>query len=132
MGLLGVLVLGAIPAACQDQENPIVAFVKPKLKDPEKPFTLLVHIKLKEGAGDRFEAGFAKARRETRKEKGNLVYDLNHDTQDPSHYLIYERWQNLAALAAHLETPYIKALLADAQDMYTGPPEPAVLVPAGE
>jgi quinol monooxygenase YgiN len=131
-GLLAVVLLGSVPAAGQDKENPIVASIKPRLKDPDKPFTLAVHIKVKAGAGDRFEAAFAKARRETRKEKGNLAYELNRDTEDPSRYLLYEHWKNLSALSAHLEAPYIKTLLAEMPDLTTGPPELHVFVPAGQ
>ncbi len=118
--------------AGQDKENPVITAVKSRLKNPDKPFTLIVRVKVKEGAGKAFEASFAKAITATRKEEGNLAYDLNRDTQDPSRYLIYERWKNLAALEAHLKTPYLKALLAELPKIADGAPESQILVPAGE
>ncbi len=130
-GLLAVL-LGPARAADADKEHPVVAAVKPQLTDPDKPFTLLVGIQTKEGAGNRFEAAFAKAARETHKEKGNLAYELNRDAKDPSQYVVYERWKSLADLETHLQTPYIKALLAELPEVTTGAPKLQVLVPVGK
>src|SRR5690349_3326136 len=87
VGLLAVL-CHANRVAGEDKENPIITSVKSRLKDPGKPFTLIVRVRVKEGAGKLFEAAFAKAITATRKEKGNLGYDLNRDTQDPSRYLV--------------------------------------------
>jgi quinol monooxygenase YgiN len=124
---------GAISRASADEkESPIVAKVKAAVKGTDRPFVLVVRFKVKEGAAEKFEAAFAKATQETRKEKGNRAYDLNRDTQTPTHYLLYESWHDLAALEAHLKTPYITKLLADTKDLQAGPPEGSILVPAGE
>lgn len=119
-------------APAQDKENPILTEVKASLKDSTKPFTMLVHVKVKDGAGAKFEAAFAKAIVGTRKEKGNKVYELNRSTKAPNEYVVYERWQDLAALEAHLKTPHIVALLGELGDFLAGAPEVKVLVPAGE
>ncbi len=110
----------------------MIASVKSRLKNPDKPFTLIVRVQVKEGADKQFEAAFTKAIPASRKEKGNLAYDLNRDTQDPSRYLVYERWKDLAALEAHLKTPHLKALLAELPKLTEGAPESQVLLPAGE
>jgi quinol monooxygenase YgiN len=132
--VIGVLTAVAVPAvaAAQDKEDPILALVKSHLKDPDRPFTLAIRLQAKDGAGDRLEAAFAKSRRETRREKGNLAYDLNRDTAEPSHYLVYERWKSLADLESHLKTSYVKALLAELPELTVGTPEFHVLIPAGE
>jgi quinol monooxygenase YgiN len=130
--LLAVLALVGGVAAGQDKEHPIVAQVKPKLKDANKPFTMIVVAKLKDGASDKFEAAFAKALKGTRKEKGYYAYDLNRDVDDPNRYLVYERWRNLADLEAHLKAPHLKALLAEIGELLEGPPEVRVLIPVGE
>jgi quinol monooxygenase YgiN len=132
--VLGLLVVlpGAGRAADEDKENPILASVKSRLKNPDKPFTLVVLVQVKEGSGEQFEAAFAKAITATRKEKGNLVYDLDRDTEKPSRYVVYERWKDLAALEAHLNSPHIKALLAELPKLTEGAPESRVLLPAGE
>lgn len=120
------------PAAAQNKENPIVAAVKANLKDPAKAFTMLVRVKVKEGESGKFEAAFAKALAATRKEKGNTTYDLNRSAKSPGEYVVYERWQNLAALQEHMKTPHITTLLTDIGDLLAGPPEVSVFIPAGE
>ncbi|MBM4071578.1 MAG: antibiotic biosynthesis monooxygenase [Planctomycetes bacterium] len=128
--LIFAVLVGPVPG--QDKEDPIVAAVKAGLKNPAKPFTMLVIVKVKEDAGGKFESAFAKAQVETRKEKGNRTYDLNRSAKSPAEYLVYERWQDLAALQAHMKTPHIKTLLSEIGDLLAGPPEVKVLVPVGE
>jgi quinol monooxygenase YgiN len=132
LAALATLALLAPGAAGQEKPNPIVATVKAALKDPSRPFTLVVQIQLKEGNGDKFEAAFAKAIKATRKEKGCLAYDLNRDTKTPTGYQVYERWSNLAALEAHLKSEHITTLLREIGDLLASPPEGRVLLPAGE
>src|SRR5215204_1831208 len=103
------LVLPA-PVAAQENDDPIIAFVKTKVKDKDKPFTLLVTVKVKEGMGAKFEEAFTKAIQGTRKEKGCITYDLNHSLEDATKYQVYERWKSVADLEAHLKTAHIKAL----------------------
>jgi quinol monooxygenase YgiN len=106
--------------------------VKASLKDSTRPFTLLVHLQLKEGSGAKFEAAFAPAIKATRKEKGCLAYDLSRDTKTPTRYLIYERWRDLPALEAHLKSEHITALLREIGELLAAPPEARILLPAGE
>src|SRR5262245_21543035 len=107
-----VLLAGTVlPAPAQDKEHPIVAEVRANLQDPSKPFTLLVRVKTKEGAGPKLEAAFAKAVAASRKEKGNKAYDLNRSAKAPTEYVVYERWTDLAALQAHLKAPHFLTLV---------------------
>jgi quinol monooxygenase YgiN len=129
---LVAVLLAVAPAVGREEENPILALVKSRVKDPDKSFTLIVRLQAREGAGDKLEKVFGPAIKATRKEKGCVVYELNRDTRKPSQYLVYERWKNVAALAAHLNSPHIKKLLAELPDVTTGMPEANILVPAGE
>lgn len=131
-GAVAMTVLLAGNAAAQEKPHPVAVAVKAVLKDPSMPFTLLVRFQAKEGAGEKLEAAFAKAAKATRQEKGCLVYQLNRDVKTPTHYVVYERWQNLAALEAHLKSPHITTLLAELNDLRAAPPEAEVLVPAAE
>jgi quinol monooxygenase YgiN len=124
------VVISRVPA--QEKENPIVGQVKAAVGDPGKPFTLIVRLKVKDGATAKFEAAFAKATKATRQEKGNRAYDLNRDPKTPTAYLVYERWQNLAALETHLKSPHITALFAELGDLVAAPPEASIFVPAGD
>ncbi len=135
--LLGLLALPAVAllppvaAGADDKEDPIIAFVKPKLKEPGRAFTLIVVVKVKDGEGKKFETAMAKAITGTRKEKGCIRYELNHDEEGKS-YMVYERWKSLADLEAHLKTDHIKDLRAVLPDVTAGAPELRVLIPAGE
>jgi quinol monooxygenase YgiN len=135
-GLLVILALAAMvtaPSVCaEEKDDPIIAFAKTRLKDPKKPFTLVVIVKVKEGSQEKFEEAFAKALTATRKEKGCLTYDLNHDTKDAQSYVVYERWKSLADLEAHLKTEHIVALLKLLPELTEGQPELRILLPASE
>lgn len=120
------------PASAQDKPNPIFETVKAKVKDDKKPFTMLVHIKVKDGMGAKAEAAFAPAIKATLKEKGCLRYELNRDTDSPTGYILYERWSSLPDLDAHLKTAHIGKLLAELGDLLAGPPDVKVMFPAGE
>lgn len=121
-----------LPAQAQDKLHPIAVKVKESLKDPAKPFAMAVILQAKPGTEAQLEAAFVKAIQATRKEKGCSTYDLNRDLQKPGQYVLYERWQDLPALNAHLHTPHITKLLADLADLFAAPPEIRVMLPAAE
>src|SRR5262245_46254956 len=74
---LPVLALvGLFPATASAQDHPVVALVKSKVKDPAKPFALLVTIKAKAGKEKELEAAFAPCIAATKKEAGCLAYEL--------------------------------------------------------
>jgi quinol monooxygenase YgiN len=93
-------------------ENLLLRAAKEGLPDSTKPFTLVVGLKVKEGQGPKFGAAAAKLVKETRKEKGNLAYELNRSPKGLN-YIMYERWANLAALEAHLKSAHFKAAAAE-------------------
>jgi quinol monooxygenase YgiN len=129
---LAVVALAGAPAQGQEEANQIVAKVKASLKDPAKPFTMIVHLKVKDGVGKKVEVVFARAIPATHREKGCLAYELNRDAQQPTQYVLYERWQNLAALEIHLKSQHITALLGELGDLLASPPEARVLLPVGD
>lgn len=112
----------------KSKEHPLLRVAKESLSDTTKPFTLLVRFKVKEGKGPTFEALAAKAVKETRKEKGNLAYELSRSAKG-SNYVIYERWENLAALEAHLKTAQFKNSSAALDPLLDGDLEVYLLVP---
>jgi quinol monooxygenase YgiN len=131
-GISAALAMFALAPVSFAQESPIEAEVKAALKDPAKPFVMVVHLKVKEGNGAKFEAAFAKAVVETRKEKGNRTYELNRSAKDANEYFVYERWQDFAALQAHLKAAHITALLSEVGPMLDGAPEVKVFLPTGK
>jgi quinol monooxygenase YgiN len=131
-----VAVLLALPlvalAADKAESNPLITRIKSELKDPARPFTWVVSLQVKDGTQAKLEAVFAKAVKETHKEKGCLAYHLNREVKDPTRYMIYERWQSLADMEAHLKSPYIMSLENELKELLAAPPERRLLVPAGE
>jgi quinol monooxygenase YgiN len=134
VGILLALVAGYClgHVAVAQEEHPIVAQVKPKLKDPTKPFVIGVRAKVKAGMGEKLEAAFAPAIKESRKEKGCQAYLLNRSADDETVYVMFERWENLAALEAHLKQPYITKALGDIHELLEGAPDVRVFVPVAE
>ena len=132
--LLLAVVLGFLASgiALADDEHPLAKQVKEKLKDPTKPFTIGVKLKVKEGMGSSLESAFAPAIKTSRKEKGCLTYDLNKSAEDETVYIVYERWANLAALDAHLKRPNIEKLLSTVHEYLEGAPDLKVFVPVAE
>jgi autoinducer 2-degrading protein len=132
VGVLALWLLLPGAACAQKDENPIAAQVKAALKDPSKPFTLMIQLQVKDGMQEKFEAAFAKASKATHKEKGCIAYDLNRDAKDPTRFLVYERWKSLSDLQDHLKAEHTMALLGELKDLLSGPPEAKVLLPTAD
>lgn len=49
---------------------------------------------------------------ETRKEEGNVSYDLHQDTANPLKYTILEVWKSQDAINIHNESAHFKAFVA--------------------
>jgi quinol monooxygenase YgiN len=126
-----VALLGFMAPVVAD-DNPVITAVKAKLKDPDKPFVVLLKVKIKAGMNEKFTTLFADAIKGTRKEVGNLSYDLNCDTEDGQVYVVYEKWKNLKALEEHMKADYVVKLLAGLNDMAEGTPEVKILTPSAE
>ncbi len=109
---LPVLALaGMFSAAPGADDHPVVALVKSKVKDPAKPFALFVTIKAKSGKEKELEAAFAPCIAATKKEPGCLAYELNRDSDEPTIYVMFEKFKNVAALEAHLKLEHTTKLL---------------------
>ena len=133
--MVAVLVVGGFvvsSVSAQKKPHPIAVMVKASLKDPAKPFTLLVRFQAKEGAEAKLETAFAQATKLTLKEKGCLRYELNRDPKMPGHYVLYERWQDVPSLEAHLNSNHIATLLSELNELRAAPPEAQVLLPVDE
>lgn len=141
--VLGLLFLCAAVAVASEssraddkekaKDTPVVAAIRSKLKDPDKPFTVVTKIKVKDkAAGDKIEAIFKTVVPATRKEKGNLAYMVNRDTTDPTVFILYDRWANLKAVIDHENADYFKANIEEFLKQLDGPPDMMVMLPVGE
>lgn len=109
-------------------DDPLAA-MKAKVKDPDKPFTVVVKLQVKPDAADKLITACKPAIEATRKEAGNLRYELNRDSEDPNTFVMLEQWKNWAAMEAHLKQGYTTAVLKAAGDLAAAPPDIKVLVP---
>lgn len=119
MRALAVLLaaLLAAPFAVAADDPPVLADAKKALKDPAKPFAMLVSATAKKGQEKALEAAFGECQKATRKEKGCLAYDLLADPETPGKYAFYEKWTGVDGLAAHLKAEHTVKLLAKFGDL---------------
>jgi quinol monooxygenase YgiN len=123
-----VLLLGVTPTAYgADEEHPVIALVKSKIKDEKKTFGLLVTFKVKEGNEKKFEEAFAPALVATRKEPGCVAYFLNRDPDSPNTYIMYESFKGIEGLAAHMKEKHTETLLKTVVPLCDGDPTIKVL-----
>jgi quinol monooxygenase YgiN len=120
LALATLILSGTFAAAGGADEHPLVARVRGKVKDPARPFVLLVSIKAKAGMGKALEEAFAPCVAATRKEAGCLAYDLSRDADDPTVYLMYEKFKSVAALADHLKQDHTLMLLKALEPILDG------------
>lgn len=115
-----------------EEENPIVTLVKTKVKQPGQPFGMTVTFKVRSGSEKSFEDAFTPCVAATRKEPGNLAYYLNRDVDDPSSFMVFERFQSIPALEAHARAPHVAELLKQIGPLLEGPPSVKVYGVAGQ
>jgi quinol monooxygenase YgiN len=73
--------------------------------------TIVAHIKAKPGMEQRMQQDLLRLLEPTRSEAGCITFDLLIDRNDPTVFMLYENWENQAALDAHFEQPYVKLVL---------------------
>jgi quinol monooxygenase YgiN len=119
-GLLVALACPSVGADDKEKEPEIIA--KLRKAKVEGPFTLAVLVKVKEGEEKALIKAAAPCIAATRKEKGCITYELNQDLDNPRQFVFYEKWKSIDALAEHLKTEHVKALLAALRDILDGSP----------
>ncbi len=120
VALAALILGGTFAAAGGADEHPLVARVKAKVKDPAQPFVLVVSIKAKAGMGKALEEAFAPCVAASRKEAGCLAYDLVRDADDPTAYLVYEKFKGVASLDNHLKQAHTVKLLKALEPILDG------------
>jgi quinol monooxygenase YgiN len=67
--------------------------------------------------------------KETRKEPGNIAYDLHESVTDPSKMVFVEQWENAEALVPHRGQEHMKTFGRVAVKCFTAPPKIEVITP---
>jgi quinol monooxygenase YgiN len=77
-----------------------------------------------------FIAGATACIEETRKEPGNIAYDLHESVTDPTKMVFVERWENAEALGPHRAAEHMKTFGRIAVKCFSAPPKIEVITPA--
>ena len=75
--------------------------------------TILARIKVDPAAVPRFLAALPALSAATRAEVGCSLYEFNQSNDDPSLFLVYEKWADQAALDLHMQTPHIAKFVGE-------------------
>lgn len=91
------------------------------VKDPAQPLCIVHHVRVQAGRAAEYQAYV----REhyilpANREPGCDLYDVWQDATDPHHFVVVERWANLAALELHMTRPYVLGGLERARAMQDG------------
>lgn len=66
---------------------------------------------------------------ETRKEAGNIAYDLHESVTDPTKMVFVEKWENAEALVPHRHAEHMKTFGRVAVNCMTAPPKIEIITP---
>lgn len=122
--VLPALVLATVLAEARaEDEHPVVKLIKSKVKDPAKPFAILVTFKVKAGKEKEFEDAFPACLAATKKEPGCIAYELNQDPEHPDTYLMYEKFKGIPAIEDHLKQKHTQTLLKTVGPLIDGEPK---------
>jgi len=67
---------------------------------------------------------------ETRKEPGNIAYDMHESVTDPTKMVFVERWENVEATVPHGKAEHMRTFGRVAVKCMTAPPKIEVITPA--
>jgi quinol monooxygenase YgiN len=67
---------------------------------------------------------------ETRKEAGNIAYDLHESVTDPAKLVFVEQWENAEALVPHRGAEHMKTFGRIVVKCISAPPKIEVITPA--
>ena len=67
--------------------------------------------------------------KETRKEPGNIAYDLHESVTDPAKMVFVEQWENMDALGPHRTAEHMKTFGRVAVKCMTAPPKIEYITP---
>ena len=109
--------------------------VPPGILSPEeKPGGFLViyvvaTLTIKPETRAEFIAAATACIKETRKEPGNIAYDLHESVTDPSKMVFVEQWENADALVPHRGQEHMKTFGGVAVKCFAAPPKIEVITP---
>ena len=87
----------------------------------EQTLTVVARIKAKAEKLDQVRETLTALVGPTRQEPGCVGYVLHQSEDDPRSFLFVETWRSKADLDDHLRRPYLQALIAQAEELFSDP-----------
>ncbi|WP_099466545.1 putative quinol monooxygenase [Konateibacter massiliensis] len=87
---------------------------------------VIANVQVKEGNGEKFVSAAQNCINETRKENGNISYNLLSNTEDKCNYTFVEEWESKESLDTHMKTEHFGSFGAAIQDLLAQPLDIAV------
>ena len=72
-------------------------------------YVVCVHVRVAEGGAEAFVAATEENARQTRREAGNLRFDILRDREDGRRFLLYEVYRDAGGMEAHKQTAHYAA-----------------------
>ena len=67
--------------------------------------------------------------KETRKEPGNIAYDMHESVTDPARMVFVEQWENVEAMGPHGKADHMRAFGRVAVKCFAAPPKIEIITP---
>ena len=80
-------------------------------------------LKAAEGKGDELEQEFKNLVPKVLQDPGTIAYMVHRAMDDPSKFLVYEKYESVEALRAHGSTPHFREFSRATASMVDGRPE---------
>lgn len=87
----------------------------------DEKFTLIGQIKAKKGFEQAVKQELQLLIAKSRKEPGNIHYDLYQALDNESLFLFHESWKDQKALDEHMDSPYFKRFIAKESELLAEP-----------
>ena len=112
-----------LPLMAAEPQAPGAQAARPAAR-PANFNTMVVKFKAKPGKSEEMKAFWLEMQKEVAKsEPGNVQYDLLVMGNDPTVYVIIERYKDAAAVAAHGQSEKAKAMFAKLGELMDGAPQ---------
>lgn len=130
--VLAASCLAVLPLRAQQETNPLNAVLERIKAIPgqaEKPFSLIVHFKVKQDQVDAVLAAAKKAVPASRAEKGCMAYDVQQNLEAAADFFVLETWRDAKALLFHGTTEHFADFVKVIGVAAEGPPHMAISSP---
>ena len=84
---------------------------------------VVAKIKAKAGAETSMEEALRGMVAKVAQEAGTLAYTLHRSQNDPTEFLLYEKYADADAFKSHASTPYFKELFVSLKPLLDGSPQ---------